>query len=116
MGHPVTTNPFIIMTINMTVVFIVLTGLMYLIKLIHFMDPTKPKEEPAAEAKPAPVVVAPAPVVEEAPPAGISPEVIAVIAAAVTAMGYSSGQVTAIRPIQREAWKSSGRELGVRRL
>ena len=34
---PVTTNPLIIMLINMTVVFIVLVALIYLIKLIHFL-------------------------------------------------------------------------------
>ena len=125
MGHPVTTNPFIIMTINMTVVFIVLVVLMYMIKLIHFLDPTKPKEEvtekvASPEHNPA-VTEAAIKALEEKTaasnvPAGISPEVIAVIAAAVTAMGYSSGQVTAIRPIQRETWKLSGREQGIRRL
>jgi hypothetical protein len=43
MGHPVTTNPFIIMLINMTVVFVVLYGLSLLIRLIHIIDPTKKK-------------------------------------------------------------------------
>lgn len=114
MGHPVTTNPFIIMTINMTVVFLVLIGLLFMIKLIHALDPTKPKEEPVS----APAVSAPAPVQEVAPaaPQGVSPEVVAVIAAAVTAMGYSTGQVRAIRPINRDAWKNSGRDLSARRL
>ena len=41
MGHPVTTNPFIIMLINMTVVFAVLIGLSIMIRLIHVVDPTK---------------------------------------------------------------------------
>ncbi len=41
MGHPVTTNPFIIMMINMTVVFAVLFGLSMMIRLIHLVDPTK---------------------------------------------------------------------------
>ena len=60
--QPVTTNPFIIMLINMTVVFIVLFVLMYVIKLIHYVDPTKPKEETkeVAPVKAAPTV-APAP-------------------------------------------------------
>ena len=43
MGHPVTTNPFIIMLINMTVVFAVLIGLSFMIRLIHVVDPTKKK-------------------------------------------------------------------------
>ena len=41
MGHPVTTNPFIIMMINMTVVSAVLFGLSMMIRLIHLVDPTK---------------------------------------------------------------------------
>ena len=41
MGHPVTTNPLIIMMINMTVVFFVLIALSGLIHLIHMVDPTK---------------------------------------------------------------------------
>ena len=43
MGHPVTTNPFIIMLINMTIVFAVLIGLSFMIRLIHLVDPTKEK-------------------------------------------------------------------------
>lgn len=41
MGHPVTTNPFIIMLINMAIVFAVLMGLSAMIRLIHIADPTK---------------------------------------------------------------------------
>ena len=44
MGHPVTTNPFIIMLINMTIVFVVLIALSFLIQLIHKIDPTKKAE------------------------------------------------------------------------
>ena len=43
MGHPVTTNPFIIMLINMSIVFVVLIGLSLMIRLIHLADPTKAK-------------------------------------------------------------------------
>ena len=42
MSQPVTTNPFIIMLINMTVVFAVLIALGFVINLIHYIDPTKP--------------------------------------------------------------------------
>ena len=41
MGHPVTTNPLIIMLINMSIVFAVLIGLSVMIRLIHLVDPTK---------------------------------------------------------------------------
>lgn len=111
MSQPVTTNPLIIMLINMTVVFLVLMALGVVINLIHMIDPTKPKAAPKEEAPaaPAPVAepepVAAAPVVEE----GISPEVVAVIAAAVASMGCS-GTVKAIRPLERNNWKNSGRQ------
>ena len=52
MHQPATTNPLIIMCINMTIVFAVLIGLSFMIKFIHMIDPTKPKEKPA-ENKPA---------------------------------------------------------------
>ena len=109
MSHPVTTNPLIIMLINMTVVFLVLIALGVVINLIHYIDPTKPKAAPeeAAPAKPEPVSepepAAAAPVEER-----ISPEVVAVIAAAVASMGCA-GTVKAIRPIERNNWKNSGR-------
>ncbi|MBR0289868.1 MAG: OadG family protein [Selenomonadaceae bacterium] len=114
---PVTTNPLIIMLINMTVVFIVLVSLIYLIKLIHFVDPTKVKptpaeveeEEPLVAVKSAPAPAAipePAPVVEE----GINPEVIAAISAAITAYGFS-GQVRAVRILNHEGtpWRASAK-------
>ena len=114
---PVTTNPLIIMLINMTVVFIVLVSLIYLIKLIHFVDPTKVKptpaeveeEEPLVAVKSAPAPAAipePAPVVEE----GINPEVIAAISAAITAYGFS-GQVRVVRILNHEGtpWRASAK-------
>ena len=114
MDHsPVTTNPLIIMMINMTVVFIVLVVLMYLIKLIHFVDPTKAPEEPEKAPDEEPLIAvksesapAPEPVVEE----GISPEVIAVISAAVAAYGFA-GQIKAVHFLNHEStpWRSSSR-------
>lgn len=110
---PVTTNPLIIMMINMTVVFIVLVVLMYLIKLIHFIDPTKESVPAQAEEDEPPLVAVkseatpePAPVVEE----GISPEVIAVISAAISAYGFS-GQVKAVHIVNHEGtpWRASAR-------
>lgn len=109
MSHPVTTNPLIIMLINMTVVFLVLMALGVVINIIHYIDPTKPKAEPQ-EAEP--VAAAPAaepePVAAEPVAEGISPEVVAVIAAALASMGCA-GQVKAIRPLERNNWKNSGR-------
>lgn len=110
---PVTTNPLIIMMINMTVVFIVLVSLMYLIKLIHFVDPTKEKPKPAVEedeplvaVKSAPSASTPAPVVEE----GINPEVIAAISAAIAAYGFA-GQVKAVHILNHEGtpWRAAAK-------
>ena len=112
MSQPVTTNPFIIMLINMTVVFAVLIALGFVINLIHYIDPTKPKEvkeEPKAAA-PAP---APAPAPEPEVVDGVPQEVVAVIAAALMSYGYGPQQIRAVRPIEREAWKRSGRTFGV---
>ena len=39
-----TPNPFMIMAINMTIVFAVLYVLGWIIQLIHVIDPTKDKE------------------------------------------------------------------------
>ena len=39
MSQPVTTNPLIIMLINMTVVFLVLMALGVVINIIHYMTP-----------------------------------------------------------------------------
>lgn len=111
MSQPVTTNPLIIMLINMTVVFLVLIALGLVINLIHMIDPTRPKEQKQEEAVPAaPAEETPVPVAEAAAPEeGISPEVVAVIAAAIASYGYGMEQIRAIRPIQRDGWKNSGR-------
>ncbi|WP_314624429.1 OadG family protein [uncultured Selenomonas sp.] len=105
MSQPVTTNPLIIMLINMTVVFIVLISLSFLIRLIHAFDPTRKKEAPTPAASPAPAPVA-------APePEGLSAEVVAAITAAVTLCGFSGGAIRTIRPLARDGWKNSGRTL-----
>ncbi|MBR1421504.1 MAG: OadG family protein [Selenomonadaceae bacterium] len=112
MGHPVTTNPFIIMLINMTVVFIVLISLSFLIRAIHYFDPTAPKEESKPEVAPAPApepVAAPepAPVIEE----GISSETVAVIMAALASCGYGASSVHGIRIANHNStpWEQSTR-------
>ena len=113
MHQPVTDNPFVIMFINMVIVFAVLTAIWGLIELTHMLDPTKKKAEPPAAAPAAP---APAPAAAAAPAvsAGLSAEVVAVIAAAVTACGYSAEQIHAIRPAEQPAWRDFGRAKGMR--
>ena len=113
MHQPVTDNPFVIMFINMVIVFAVLTAIWGLIELTHMLDPTKKKAEPPAAAPAAP---APAPAAAAAPAvsAGLSAETVAVIAAAVTACGYSAEQIHAIRPAEQPAWRDFGRAKGMR--
>ena len=115
MHQPVTDNPFVIMFINMVIVFAVLTAIWGLIELTHMLDPTKKKAEPPAAAPAAPAP-APAPAAAAAPAvsAGLSAETVAVIAAAVTACGYSVEQIHAIRPAEQPAWRDFGRAKGMR--
>ena len=112
---PVTTNPLIIMMINMTVVFIVLVSLMFLIKLIHYVDPTKKPAPPAQSEEEEPLVAVkseataapePEPVIEQ----GVSPEIIAAISAAIAAYGFA-GQVKAVRIVNHEGtpWRASAK-------
>ncbi len=125
MGHPVTTNPFIIMMINMTVVFIVLISLSVLIQLIHKLDPTKPPEvkniDAGTEADETAAIIAklkenqnsaaaPEPVAEE----GISPEVIAAISAAIACCGIN-GTVHAVRIVNENnsAWHQNALSKGL---
>ncbi len=44
-GQAVTTNPWLIMAINMTVVFVVLILLGILMEIVHLIDPTKKKKK-----------------------------------------------------------------------
>ena len=111
MHQPATTNPLIIMCINMTIVFAVLIGLSFIIKFIHMIDPTKPKEKPAEAPKAAPAAAAPAAAAPAAP--AVDPNLnIAVIAAAVAAYG-GDAKIVAIRPIESTGWKNVGRANGV---
>lgn len=125
MGHPATTNPFIIMMINMTVVFFVLVALGGLIHLIHLIDPTKKSEvhsdEESSEAKENAAIIAklreqPAPVETPQVEEGITPEIVAAISAAITAYGFS-GQVRAVRIVGREnsGWRRNALDNGLRK-
>lgn len=97
---PVTTNPWLIALINMTIVFGVLIALGVLMNLLQVIDPTKKKV-----AKPA-VAPAAAPVAA----AQDDSEIIAVIAAAVAACGVSADQIACVRRIDaKSAWTVSSR-------
>ena len=48
MHQPVTNDPFVIMIINMVIVFAVLIAVWGLIEITHMIDPTKKKSDPPA--------------------------------------------------------------------
>ena len=110
-GQAVTTNPLLIMAINMTVVFVVLILLGVLMTIVHLIDPTKKKKEAPAAAT-APVTAPAAPAVPSAS-AQNEDEVVAAIVGAIVAMGYSSEQIASIRPTATSAkWRLEGRLSG----
>ncbi|WOB46529.1 OadG family protein [Veillonella atypica] len=107
-GQAVTTNPWLIMAINMTVVFVVLILLGVLMTIVHLIDPTKKKKEAPVSAP----VAAPAatPVATPSASAQNEDEVVAAIVGAIVAMGYSSEQIASIRPTATSAkWRLEGR-------
>ena len=110
-GQAVTTNPWLIMAINMTVVFVVLILLGVLMEIVHLVDTTKKKKEvPKTETTVAAPAAAPA-----APSASAQneDEVVAAIVGAIVAMGYSSEQIASIRPTATSAkWRLEGRLSG----
>ena len=109
MHQPVTTNPLIIMLINMSIVFAVLIGLSIMIRLIHLVDPTKVKEEQSSVSMPRPTA-APAAV---SVAAGANSDVnIAVIAAAIAAY-EGDARIVTVRPVESAVWKNAGRVSGV---
>ena len=110
-GQAVTTNPLLIMAINMTVVFVVLILLGILMEIVHLIDPTKKKKEaPKIEttvAAPTATPVAPTASAQN------EDEVVAAIVGAIVAMGYSSEQIASIRPTATSTkWRLEGRLSG----
>ena len=90
----------------MTVVFFVLFTLELLTRGIHFIDPTRKKSAPAAPvAAAAPVVVA-EPMTDQSVD---SLAIVAVITAAIAAMGTAGGYVSVIRRLDGTEWTQMGR-------
>ena len=105
---PVTTNPWLIALINMTIVFGVLIALGACMAMLQVIDPTKKKSNaPVAAAAPK-AAPAPAPAAVAAP-AQDNNEIIAVIAAAVAATGCSADQVASVRIVGSQSWIMNAR-------
>lgn len=101
---PVTTNPWLIALINMTIVFGVLIVLGLLMHVIEMIDPTKKKvNKPAVAPTPAAPAAAPAAPVQD------NNEIIAVIAAAVAATGCSADQIACVRRLPNASWTVNAR-------
>ena len=109
-GQAVTTNPWLIMAINMTVVFVVLILLGVLMEIVHMIDPTKKKKMPETTTVAAPAAAS---VATPSASANNQDEVVAAIVGAIVAMGYSSEQIASIRPTATSAkWRLEGRLSG----
>jgi len=115
MNQPVTTNPMIIMMINMTVVFAVLWGLSLLVRLIHIVDPTrdhKAEQEALAQKKNAAIdetSIAALPGTDMELAAKTDEETFILIAAVIAAYGYQPSQIVSIRPMANKVWMQAGR-------
>ncbi len=101
---PVTTNPWLIALINMTIVFGVLIALGVLMSVLQIIDPTKKKADAPKVAAPAP---APAAAPVAAPAASNNDEIIAVIAAAVAALGCSADDIAYVRRLPNTGWTNA---------
>mgnify|MGYP003587960770 CR=1 FL=1 len=109
-NQPVTTDPTLIMVINMTVVFAVLWGLSWVIRFIKYIDPTVSKRTDQTELVAA--TPAPSPATTKLPVASASQDdtdLIVVLAAAVAAYGCCESQIVSIRRIDGKAWAQSSR-------
>lgn len=98
-GGAVTTNPLLIMVINMTIVFGVLFLLGYVIEFIHYIDPTKKKakksnsvNEGKQSAKQEEIKAA-----EQAEKELEEKTLVAVITAAIMAYGYKDIRIKTIK-------------------
>lgn len=100
-GEPVTTNPLLIMLINMTIVFVILWLIGMMIRLIHFVDPTKKK--PVREAFSAPMKPATQTVPRVNEDVDLKErELVAVITTAIMAYGYRDVRIASIKKIEEK--------------
>ena len=87
----VTTNPMLIMVINMTIVFGVLFLLGYVIKLIYWIDPTKKKQSKSQLIENSNQSIGTTEMEEKL--------LVAIITTAIMAYGYKDVRITSIRKI-----------------
>jgi Na+-transporting methylmalonyl-CoA/oxaloacetate decarboxylase gamma subunit len=112
MDQPVTSNPFVIMLINMTVVFAVLYGLSLVIRLIKILDPTKKKIIAEADLNKKKIVTnvdKDVTTITSAQNVSNDDETFILIAAAIAAYGYSPSQIVSIRTVGGSVWKQTAR-------
>ena len=98
------------MLIGLVVVFV---GLILLILCVKIMDKLVNKSEEGKPAAPAPAPAAPAPVSAPQVEAGISPEVLAAITAAICAPAGKSLVVRSVR--RKNSWNRAAREENIYR-
>ena len=106
MTQPITTNPVLIALINMTVVFCVLYGLSFVVRLIRVIDPTQKKkiaQEESSEIEKAVVATA------ASLPQEDHDEMMILFTAAIAAYGYNNAQVVAIRTVSSKTWSQAAR-------
>ena len=105
MGQPITTNPVLIALINMTVVFCVLYGLSFVVRLIKVIDPTQKKkiaQEESNEVEKA-VTTTTASLQED------HDEMMILFTAAIAAYGHNGARIVAIRPASSKTWSQAAR-------
>lgn len=106
MSQPVTTNPVLIALINMTVVFCVLYGLSFVVRLIKVIDPTQKKKIAQDESE---VIEKSATMVAASLPQEDHDEMMILFTAAIAAYGYNSARIVAIRPASSKTWSQAAR-------
>lgn len=97
-GQAVTTNPLLIMVINMTIVFGVLLLLGYVIRFLHWIDPTRKKAQAGAVHEETGAIATSA----ETDLPGSSKEekeLAAVLTTAIMAYGYKDVRIASIKKV-----------------
>ena len=106
MSQPVTTNPVLIALINMTVVFCVLYGLSFVVRLIKVIDPTQKKKiaQEGSDVIEKGITMAAASLSQED-----HDEMMIFFTAAIAAYGYNGARIVAIRPASNKTWSQAAR-------